>query len=363
MGEKQKVKLVSLDSLHGKTERARDFDFPLAQFVLKHKNSSILFSRQGRTKSFFTSDSGRYLTPEELKMLRRKKKIARLISRLDGLQDRYVCDGHTAGAVSERLENSLKYSLWRVSRLEWKLQRRYENFRSLALNLIENSTRKISLVKMWNLSIVGAIIFGMFTMTMIYRYLGQSVSAQIREKQIAQTQDPDNKGKIVGVSAENNPDVRIDKKYFTQLLGPEEMSQAQLEKKIEEMVKGYPIEKMVPLIAKKDRMVAAFMIGIARQESGWGVHVPVYQGRDCYNYWGWRGKNAVGTGGHTCFGSLEDAVNTVAKRLEFLVSSKKLNTPRKMIIWKCGDCSWDNQRDMNNWINAVSTYFHKLNTE
>jgi hypothetical protein len=118
---------------------------------------------------------------------------------------------------------------------------------------------------------------------------------------------------------------------------------------------------MVPEIAKHDRVVAAFIIGIARQESGWGVHVPVYDGHDCYNYWGYRGFNPVGTGGHTCFASPQEAVDTVAKRIQFLVDNNKLNTPEKMIVWKCGDCSWDNRNDMQIWINSVSTYFDKLN--
>jgi hypothetical protein len=127
------------------------------------------------------------------------------------------------------------------------------------------------------------------------------------------------------------------------------------------MVKGYPIEEMIPYIAKKDRIVAAFIVAIAKKESSWGVHVPVYKGQDCYNYWGWRGKNAVGSGGHTCFGSPEEAVDTVAKRIEFLVSNKKLDTPQKMIVWKCGDCGWDTPSAMRSWINDVDMYFRKLN--
>ena len=130
----------------------------------------------------------------------------------------------------------------------------------------------------------------------------------------------------------------IDVDSITSLLA-EQNSQQEFEKQMADMVKGYPIEKMVPLIAKKDRTVAAFMIGIAKQESSWGLHVPVYGDQDCYNLWGYRGKNPVGTGGHTCFDSPQDAVDTVAKRIEFLVSNQKLNTPNKMIIWKCGDSS------------------------
>ncbi|MCX6763560.1 MAG: hypothetical protein NTZ97_02400 [Candidatus Moranbacteria bacterium] len=129
------------------------------------------------------------------------------------------------------------------------------------------------------------------------------------------------------------------------------------------MVKGSPIEQMVPEIAKQDRIIAALLVAIARKESSWGVHVPVLDGQDCYNYWGYRGiRDRMGTGGHTCFDSPKDAVDTVAKRIEFLVSNKKLDTPAKMVIWKCGDkCSSDNKFAVQKWISDVDYYFQKLN--
>lgn len=352
MTEMQQNKNICIDSLSGKIARSCDFDFPLSRFVLKHKKSSILFSPHGMTRSFFTGDSKLYYNPEEYKKIKRGERVVRLINRLDSLNSRVF-------------EETKIYSANQNDFFHLYLRRKYAGFRKHAINLVQNSPQKVSLVKIWNLSIVGAIIFGMFTMTMIYRYLGQNVSAKIQEDQVVKQEQlmRVGDGKIMGVSDEKGTDVEIDAKYITQLLDVEDISQSEFEKKISEMVKGYPIEKMVPLIAKYDRTVAAFLIGIARQESSWGVHVPVYQGQDCYNYWGWRGKNAVGSGGHTCFNSPEEAVSTVAKRLEFLVSNKKLNTPEKMIIWKCGDCSWDKKENMQRWINSVSMYFHKLNTE
>ena len=129
------------------------------------------------------------------------------------------------------------------------------------------------------------------------------------------------------------------------------------------MVKGYPIEKMAFYIAQQDKVVAAFLVGIAKKESNWGKRVPVLDGRDCYNYWGYRGiRDRMGSGGHTCFDSYADAVETVAKRIKFLVSNENLDTPGEMIIWKCGyDCSWDNPESMRNWIQDVGIYFNKLN--
>jgi hypothetical protein len=342
MSEKQD-KNIFIDGLGGRSRRSLAVDFPLSRFVLKHKNSSVLFGKGGQMEKFFTEDSKLYLTQEELKMDRRKERIVRIIRRLDSLNSR-------------SFEKTKIYTVSRRDLLTPKLQKYYSIFREGALELAESSKEKITVAKMWNLSIVGAVIFGMFTMSMIYKYLGQSVSAKIQDNQSAQEQ-MENDAENISEKYAN-----IDSRYFTQLLSEEDLPQAVLEKKMREMVAGHPIEKMVPLIAEKNPVVAAFMISIAKQESNWGKRVPVYQGEDCWNYWGWRGKNPVGTGGHTCFATPEDAVDTVAKRLEFLVANQKLNTPAKMIIWKCGDCSWDNQRDMQRWISTVNTYFQKLDT-
>ncbi len=345
---KKQDKNIFIDGLGGKSRRSLAVDFPLSRFILKHKKSSVLFGKDGQAENFFTNDSKLYLTPEELKMAKRKERIVRIVRRLDSLNAR-------------TFENTKLYSVGEGNLLILEIQKRYGMFRERALELVESASwrtkQKITVARMWNFSIVGAVIFGMFTMSMIYKYLGQSVSAKIQDSQSAREE--------IAASGENIPEesmanMEIDSKYFTQLLSEEDLPKAALEKKINEMVAGYPIEKMVPRIAEKNPVVAAFMISIAKQESDWGKHAPLYQSEDCWNYWGYRGKNPVGTGGHTCFSSLEDAVDTVAKRLEFLVSNKKLNTPAKMIIWKCGDCSWDNQRDMQRWISAVNMYFQKL---
>jgi len=343
-----------LDGLAGrKNNRIKEFDLPLARYVAKYKRSSVLFSAAGITESFFTADSKLYYTPEEYRRLKRGERIARMIGRLDSLH-------------AKIFEDCKIYPINQNDPGYFDLRESYAKFRNYAADLVENSSRKVSIVKMWNLSIVGAVIFGMFTMTMIYRYLGQGVSAAIKQNDAVQAQevqaDAAQSAKVLGANITKEINDNIDTDSITSLLSAQN-DQADFEKQIADMVKGYPIEKMVPLIAKQDRAVAAFMIGIAWQESNWGVHVPAYKGQDCLNYWGWRGKNPVGTGGHTCFASQEEAVETVAKRLKFLVSNQKLNTPEKMIVWKCGDCSWDTKNNMRTWINSVSTYFKKLNTE
>lgn len=134
------------------------------------------------------------------------------------------------------------------------------------------------------------------------------------------------------------------------------------EEKVKEMTIGHPIEKMIPYILEKETRVAAFLISIAKKESNWGKRKPVLNGKDCYNYWGYRGiRPRMGSGGHTCFENPKDAVDTVAKRIKYLVNKRELNTPEKMIIWKCGNsCAGHNQKSVQKWIGDVKLYFDKL---
>lgn len=352
ISEEQKSN-VYLDELSRKSRKELVFDLPLAKYVKKYKNNAIHFSKKGINNSFFTNDSSLYYTPQEYKKIAKKEKILRIVRRLDSLNSR-------------NFEKTRIYSIGKSDIALLKIKRRYSNMKNCCIDALENSTQVISPVKMWNLSMVGAIIFGMLTMTMIYRYLGGSVSAKIKEgKSVAQEQ-------IVLENELLNPkdlNEDIDSEFITQLLKDyqknEEIGakQKEMEEEILAMVKGFPIEKMVPEIAKKDRMIAALLVAIAKKESSWGVHVPVLNGQDCYNYWGYRGiRKKMGTGGHTCFDSPKDAVDTVAKRIEFLVSNEKLNTPAKMVVWKCGyDCSWDSKAAVQKWIADVDYYFKKLN--
>lgn len=138
-----------------------------------------------------------------------------------------------------------------------------------------------------------------------------------------------------------------------------------LESEITDMVQGYPIEAMAPYIAQQDPKVAAFVVSIAKKESNWGKRVPVLNGRDCYNYWGYRGKSdEMGTGGHTCFKSRKEAVKRVSRRIETLVEEQKLDTPQEMIVWKCGsNCAGHSQVSVDKWIADVSLYFKKFKSK
>ena len=144
---------------------------------------------------------------------------------------------------------------------------------------------------------------------------------------------------------------------------PQKVSgQLTLERKINKMVSGFPIENMTPFIAKKDPLVAAFLIGIAKKESNWGKRVPVLNGNDCYNYWGYRGiREKMGTDGHTCFDNPKDAVNVISKRLSYFIKEKNWDTPEKMKIWKCGyDCEGQDQESVDKWVDDVDLYFQQV---
>lgn len=135
-----------------------------------------------------------------------------------------------------------------------------------------------------------------------------------------------------------------------------------LEKEIDAMVKGYPIEEMVPFIASKDKQTAAFLVAIAKKESAWGKRRPVLNGENCYNYWGFRLKSeSMGSGGHTCFDNPKQAVDTVAARIEELVHDYDRDNASKMVVWKCGlSCASHDPESVKKWISDVDYYYKQV---
>jgi len=126
------------------------------------------------------------------------------------------------------------------------------------------------------------------------------------------------------------------------------------------MVKDSPMSAMTPFIAQKDKKVASYVVAIAKKESNWGKYSPKKDGKDCYNYWGYRGKENPTRSGYSCFDSPEQAVNVVGERIEELMD-QQIDTPREMAVWKCGrDCSWDNPANVNKWVSDVAFYVKKL---
>lgn len=133
-----------------------------------------------------------------------------------------------------------------------------------------------------------------------------------------------------------------------------------LEKKINNLVDGYPIEKMSPYISRKNKRVASFLIAIAKKESNWGRHTPKKNGRECFNYWGYRGPENTTASGYSCFDSPQHAVSVVGGRLAELVS-QKIDTPKEMVVWKCGatNCA-SRDRGAAKWIWDVGYYYQQV---
>jgi hypothetical protein len=132
------------------------------------------------------------------------------------------------------------------------------------------------------------------------------------------------------------------------------------EVQIKKMVADSPIREMAPFIAKKNKKVAAYLVAIAKKESNWGLYAPKKAGKDCYNYWGYRGPENTTESGYSCFNSPAQAVNIVGNRLNDLIV-KKIDAPRDMILWKCG-----NNRAARvtasaaKWVRDVNLYYKKM---
>jgi hypothetical protein len=315
---------------------------------------------------------------------------------------------------------------------EYVQKTKQEQTHVLQNNLIQNTYNafaayrnalhlNISPTRMWQLSLTGAMIFGMVSMSLIYRNLGQSAFANentalaiVEDSQITEvvenSEDGDEKTEGDEKKVEKSEDKKeiikeqekksvvmadiVEKKDVEdKSVEEEEVTKKTLDsasQKIEEKVnesdvdeddapveieeektfeelayetvEGYPIAKMLPYILEQDQEVAKYLIAIAKQESGWGKRVPVLNGQDCYNYWGYRGtRKLMGSGGHTCFNSRKDAVETVGKRIKELVYEYDRKTADRLIVWKCGSsCEGHSQAGVDRWIGVVSTYYDKL---
>jgi hypothetical protein len=130
--------------------------------------------------------------------------------------------------------------------------------------------------------------------------------------------------------------------------------------KLYEIVGDTPIKEMVPYISERDEKVAAFLVGIAKKESSFGLASPSKDGETCYNYWGYKSSGGRGTSlGYACFASAEEAVKIVGDRIEVLVN-KQRNTPARMVdTWKCGtSCAGD--PGAPSWVSTVALYYNKI---
>jgi hypothetical protein len=135
-----------------------------------------------------------------------------------------------------------------------------------------------------------------------------------------------------------------------------------LKEDVEKIVKNTPMAAMIDAISRKPRPVAAFIVGIAMKESKFGVYSPKKGGRDCYNYWGFKGGGATVAGGYSCFSSPEQAIDAVGGRIEKMVA-KGIRTPAQAISWKCGSsCAGHGQANVQKWISDVAINFYKINS-
>ena len=323
----------------------------------KRFSSPVLFSKGKITSAFFTEDSKLYLSPKQQRLIQGGAILTNGIKQWDCISNRIMM-----GYVAER-GNQGGMLLAYLQKKRNALSLEVENASNIFLS-------QFSLVRLWNMSIVGAILLGMVTMTFLYRYLGQGVSAQENialGNQNVRNERSIDPGMVFGTESPmyseiQNDQVMDDSDDEEIIKDFAEMRDDMFKEKVKEMVKGYPIERMLPYILEKDRKVVAMMIGIAKKESAWGEHVPVLEGQDCFNYWGYRGqRKLMGTGGHTCFNSRKDAVDTVSKRIATLVHEKGKDTPEKMILWKCGStCSGTPEE--KKWVSDVNLYFKKLDS-
>lgn len=141
---------------------------------------------------------------------------------------------------------------------------------------------------------------------------------------------------------------------------PENSAQVVLEKKIKRTVSDYPIKKMAPYLAGKNEKVASFLVAIAKKESDWGKYAPKKRGKECFNYWGYKGTYNRNAAGYSCFDSPAQAVNVVGKRIERLIA-QKVDTPQEMILWKCGQgCTARSSADAAKWVSDVNLYYKKM---
>lgn len=131
--------------------------------------------------------------------------------------------------------------------------------------------------------------------------------------------------------------------------------------RLEVMLAGSPMEVMAEALSGRKDDVAAYLVAIAKKESNWGRHTPKKNGKECYNYWGYRGKENPTDSGYSCFDSPDHAVDVVGNRIERLID-QDIDTPARMVVWKCGsNCeAAGGQAAANKWISDVTLYYNKL---
>jgi hypothetical protein len=399
--------------------KKQNIDMVRLQIRKSHHNISALLLRGERTSFFVTEDSGRYISPLAYQKQEQNYERINAVMRFDSVHIRYQ-KRHIVG------EMYVKHVVMHTSQIFDAMS----NYRA-ALRIT------MSPMRMYQVSIGGAMILGMVSMSMIYQNLGPSAFAEglenvmnknddakevvrvienvddakegdgksdmkkdVKKEQIEtdgdekhtdgskQTEvkdvDTQKAGSVImadivpkNTEASGSEDQKAEqeeeqsaKKSVDSAVKKEESSEDHdvqsktFEELAYEMTEGYPIQKMLPYILEQDPEVAKYFIAISKQESGMGVHVPLLNGQDCYNYQGYRAKRKLmGTGQHTCFNSRKDAVETISKRLHTLIYDNKQDTARKLVgTWKCGskDCAGHSKESVDRWVNTVESVHDQL---
>ena len=206
------------------------------------------------------------------------------------------------------------------------------------------------------LAIILVIAAGLFFLSFSQRY----ARAAQKEKMAVVSLEKLDPLQRIGRHSFSDEDKAL-KEYVAEKTGkdardPEEKAR---EEEYRRLTVGYPIEQMASAMSEEDSETAAFLLGIAKKESDWGKHTPKKNGQECYNYWGYRGKENPTESGYSCFDSPEQAVSIVGGRIKKLID-EGLDTPERMIVWKCGSsCSGHDPAGVQKWISDVKTYYNK----
>jgi hypothetical protein len=220
---------------------------------------------------------------------------------------------------------------------------------------------KLGIGRNKKLNILTLIILALVVRLFFFVAFGEKVLAKKQENNFQNKQiviDPlknIDRENFFGERDNDNVCDRFDYKKGDKIKDSQEMLYA-------DIVKDHPMQEMATDLAKKDKKVAAFLIAIAKKESNWGKHSPKKNGKECYNYWGYRGSYNATDSGYSCFDSPAQAISVVGGRIEDLIN-QQIDTPEKMVVWKCGrSCSWDNPTAVRKWISDVSLYYNKVNS-
>ncbi len=147
------------------------------------------------------------------------------------------------------------------------------------------------------------------------------------------------------------------------LTGKYSLDQFTIKNNIAKLVGDKPMQNMVAEIATRNVQTASYLVAIAKHESNLGKFSPKKDGKDCFNYWGFRGSYNKTKSGYSCFDSPAQAVAVVGNRIQGLNEIEDVDTPEGMLIWKCGgSCAGHDPADVARWKRDVDFYYKKINS-